>query len=93
MIHTIFVQTDTTVAALKKEARKRLMTGGVVVRLEETLSADDCEKIYAEFGPGAESFGLAAQVLLELWRHPSASDSLRASLSELPIEEIRRATA
>lgn len=90
-IHTIYVTPDTDLAALKKEARKRLMTGGVVIRLAAALNGDECERIRGVFAPHAEPFNLATQVMLELLKHPSLSEASRAAISSMPLDEVQAA--
>ena len=80
MIHTVYVKPEMTVAELRKLVRKKLMTGGAVIRLADELTGEDCERIYSEFSPNAEPFGLASEVLAELSKHPSLPETLRHSL-------------
>jgi hypothetical protein len=91
MIHRILVGPDTRVDELKKLVRKRLMTGGAVLRIAEDVTAGDLRAIVAEFAPGAESHGVQAAVLAEAARHPALPLELAALLRALGLPEVERA--
>lgn len=68
MIHTLFVSATTEPEALQKEFRKKLMTGGAIIRLEKGLSDDDLKLIAERFSPLVQPYNLAALVLEEVTR-------------------------
>jgi hypothetical protein len=90
MIHTIEVDSTSTVSELKKVFRKKLMTGGAVVRLRPGLSSEELESIMQTFGPNAEPHSLQEMVLVELAKAGQLTDSAKSKLLELPLPAIRR---
>lgn len=68
MIHKIEIDDTVTFDALAKEFRKKLMTGGAVVRLRDGLTSEQRERIRAEFEPHCKKFGIADEVIRELAR-------------------------
>ena len=66
MIHRVEIDETTSFEALKKEFRKKLMTGGAVVRIKPGLNEAQLAQIRAEFAPHCKSFGIADEVIKEL---------------------------
>jgi hypothetical protein len=66
MIHKFEIDDTVTFEELKREFRKKLMTGGAVVRLRSGLTPEQCERIRAEFEPHCNNFGIADEVIREL---------------------------
>ncbi len=91
MIHTLYVSAETEPAELKKQMRKKLMTGGAVVRLGDELSADELGQIFNRFSPVAERHSVAAEVLVQLAGKETLAPELRESLAALGIPEVNRA--
>ena len=90
MIHTLFVTPETEPEALRKLSRKKLMTGGAVVRLAPELGKEALHAIWAKFQPEAERFSLAAQVLTELAKHPELDEALNRNLRATNLPEVLR---
>lgn len=91
MIHTLLVSPETEPAELKKEMRKKLMTGGAVIRLAPELSTQELEMICEKFKPEAERFSLAAEVLVQAAKHTALGETKRLELRELNLPELSRA--
>lgn len=91
MIHTLFVTVDTSPETLKKEFRKRLMTGGCVIRLSTELTAADCQQILDRFLPHYYPNSAAAEVLRQLAQRATEAPDLRASLIALNDRAISEA--
>ena len=89
MIHTITIQVDTELTALKKDVRKKLMTGGAVVRLADSLSTEEigilAERYIAEYQPNA----ISEMVLCEIARDTRASPEIAQKLAEIPSASIQ----
>lgn len=66
MIHTIFIDENSEINGLKKEFRKKLMTGGAVIRLKPGLSEEQKNLVRNNFMPHAEPNNIAEMVLKEL---------------------------
>ena len=90
MIHTILVAGDVEPATLKKEFRKRLMTGGAVVRLCEGATENDARCLFEKFEAEAKRYNLAALVLEEVARMKGLPSELKVSLLSLEIPEVSR---
>ena len=90
MIHRISVGPETVVADLKKLVRKKLMTGGAVVRLDDAAKPEELRQILEIFTPGAEPHGIQAEVLAEIARHPACTPELEQSLRGLGLPGVDR---
>ncbi|MFN8389499.1 MAG: hypothetical protein U0136_04335 [Bdellovibrionota bacterium] len=88
MIHTVFVDTETALPELRKEVRKKLMTGGAVIRLRPGLSGEDRRRLFNSFLPNARPNSIAAQVLVQLAEAPDAEQALLAELTEVKLKEV-----
>ena len=82
MINTLIVDASTELDLLKKEARKLLMTGGAIIRLSDSLTAADCEMLFARFHPAADRFNLAGEVMRQLSRSKKLSPERQSQLEE-----------
>jgi hypothetical protein len=78
MIHTISI--DST--------RKKLMTGGAVLRLAPGLSAEELIEIGKQFLPGVVENNVNSMVLAELARCPELPKSFVKELENLGVESI-----
>ena len=67
------------------------MTGGAVLRIEDSAVEADLEKIFTRFSPAVERNNIAAEILVQIAGHPSLSDNLRSRLSEIELPEIQSA--
>lgn len=88
MIHKILVGPETDIQDLKKEVRKRLMTGGAVVRLRDGLGSEDLEKIIETYCPNVERHGVQASVLIEVAKSDKLSREMGEKLLLLGLPEI-----
>jgi len=93
MIHTILVSPETEHDELKKLMRKKLMTGGAVIRLSSELSNEQLEEICRKFSPLAERFSLAAEVLIQVAKHRALDSSTREELRTIGLPELSRTIA
>lgn len=93
MIHRIEVTSETDPAELKKLFRKKLMTGGAVIRLAQDVAAEDLRVIFTRFSPGAAPENLNSLVLAEIARAPQTDADLRRELSALALPNVQRALA
>ncbi len=75
MIHTIEINENSQIPELKKLFRKKLMTGGAVVRLAPGLDAKMYSVLFERFKEGAEPNSLQELVLRELVKMLSLSKS------------------
>lgn len=91
MIHTIEVDASTEIAALKKLARKKLMTGGAVIRLSPSLSTEEQNLVFDKFHTDATEYNLAGQVLVQLATKPDVEQALLERLSSLGLRVVDRA--
>ncbi len=89
MIHTIYVNADTEVATLKKVFRKKLMTGGAVIRLAEGLDGSGCWKIFERFAPEAVSHNLCSMVVRALYESPQTPADLQERLESLGLRNLK----
>ncbi len=90
MIHTIAVAPGLTPEELKKVLRKKLMTGGAVVRLKPGLTdAEKCE-LFEQFAPIAERHSAAALVLRALAQDPERTSALSEKLEQVSVPEVQR---
>ncbi len=82
MINILEIKADSTPASLLKEFRKKLMTGGATVKLNEHLSPEEVSGLYRLFAEGLveSAHGLSALVLAEIAKHGQLSSDIRASL-------------
>jgi hypothetical protein len=90
MIHTILIDTSVEPEALKKEFRKKLMTGGAVVRLPADLSDTGKNEIFATFAPHARPNNVCSMVLIELAKS-SPSFELAERLGATGFPQVQRA--
>ena len=74
MIHTIEVDADTDPEFLKKQFRKKLMTGGAVIRLKKGLSLLECERVVKKFLEFAAPHNFATMVIKEVLAMHRLSD-------------------
>ena len=81
MIHRIEVDASSKHEVLAKEFRKKLMTGGAVVRLSAGHTSEDLRCLFNEFAPVAKPHSLAELVLRELVDSDKLEPSLRAKLA------------
>ncbi len=102
MIHTLTVDEEFELGALRKEFRKKLMTGGAVVRIPAHLAEDNIENIFARLDQALDGtvptrHSIAEEILRELIRHEASSESLLqrigrySSLPSIHRELARRA--
>ena len=90
MIHTIAVAPGLTPEELKKLLRKKLMTGGAVVRLRPGLSEAQKHELFDVFAPVAERYSAAALVLRALAQDPTREESLTRKLEQVAVPEVAR---
>ena len=90
MIHTIEISDQTAVAPLKKLFRKKLMTGGAVLRLKADLSPEQLEHIFSAFSEGATEHNVQGMVLRELAKEQTLSQGLTEKLSALKLQAVSR---
>ena len=88
MIHTIVVTPETDPEEYRKQFRKKLMTGGAVVRLPVDLAEEGCRRIFEKFEPLAEAHGIAAEVIRQLARHPHTPREILARMQELKLKLV-----
>ena len=93
MIHTIYVDSDTELAELKKLFRKKLMTGGAVVRISSDVGHADLETIVGKFSNNVQRYSLQSLVLTEVAKRCSPEEELASKLTSLAIPEINRVLA
>ena len=93
MIHVVEVDAEISPDELRKIFRKKLMTGGAVLRLRDGLGANDLEKIYARFVDEALENNLAGLVLAELARAAVLPTALRENLTACGLQIVRQALA
>lgn len=93
MIHTLHVTPDSDLGTLQKEMRKRLMTGGAVIRIAEGVSELELQGLLERFLPEARPFNLATQVLVEIARSPEISLELRSRLKAANLPEVNQVLA
>ncbi|MCB0324271.1 MAG: hypothetical protein KDD69_11895 [Bdellovibrionales bacterium] len=93
MIHTLVIDGQSDPNGLLKEFRKKLMTGGAVVRLPDTLSAAELERVVERFTPEAAPHNLHSMVLVEVAKHASLTEALRSKLADLSLPNVQRALA
>ena len=91
MIHTLYVSATTEPEALQKEFRKKLMTGGAVVRLNEGLTETELTSIAERFFADAKRYNLSALVLEEISKVRSLPEALASQLERTNIPEILKA--
>ncbi len=91
MIHTLVVDADTYLADLKKNFRRKLMTGGAVIRLKDGLTAAEQRAIFNRFRGEAQPNNIAAQVLVQLASLAEADAEVLAELSTITLQEVRAA--
>jgi len=91
VIHVVEIDAEISPDELRKQFRKKLMTGGAVLRLREGLSTQDLEKLYANFVDEALENNLAGLVLAELARAEQLPNKLRESLTSSGLSIVRRA--
>jgi len=91
MIHTLEIDCESEPQGLRKLFRKKLMTGGAVVRLKADLSPDEREQIFQTFAPDAKEHSLDAMVLTELAKSCGVEDGLYPKLEETRLVSVTRA--
>ena len=87
MIHKISVAPDTERKALLKEMRKRLMTGGAVIRLESERKWPqiDQQQLLETYASSATVGSVDELVLEQLAQLPTLAASVREALSRLSL--------
>lgn len=88
MIHAITVTPDTALEDLRKLYRKKLMTGGAVLRLAPDLCADDLELMFERFSTDAGPNNLQTEVLEQIARHEACGPWLAEKLSSLNLPRV-----
>lgn len=91
MIHTLFVSPETTFEGLKKDFRKKLMTGGAIVRLLEGLEGEDLRIICERFLPESKRHSLAAMVLEQVALNKKLPFDLKTTLLKTDLPEVKEA--
>jgi hypothetical protein len=91
MIHTVIVDRLATPASLKKEFRKKLMTGGAVLSLSSELSEDDILELVTRFSADAHSNNLSELCLLEIAKLATELPLVRSALENLNSPKIQQA--
>ena len=91
MIHTIVIDSTTKPDELRKIFRKKLMTGGAVIRLAPGLTPEQLVEIGREFLPGVVENNVNSMVLSELARCPELPESFARELENLGVENVKRA--
>ena len=90
MIHRVEITPELSVAELKKVFRKRLMTGGAVVRLAESVQPEHYSELIARFGDGAVENGVQSLVLVELAECDALSEEQQLALAKLGLKNVSR---
>ena len=80
MIHKILINEKTDLKELKKLFRKKLMTGGAVIRLEEGLNESQLISIYETFSIETEPNNVQSMVLRELAKESALPRQIRTKL-------------
>ncbi|MCB0344828.1 MAG: hypothetical protein KDD66_06915 [Bdellovibrionales bacterium] len=93
MIHKIFVNQETDPAALKKLYRKKLMTGGAVIRLESGIELPQLCELYEKFCESASQTNLQTEVLEQIACHPDCSRELAGKLESLGLRRVSKVLA
>jgi hypothetical protein len=91
MIHTVFVDAGTEPENLKKEIRKKLMTGGAVIRIRNGLTEAEQRAIFRQFSSEALPNSIAAQVLVQLARLDGVYPEILAELRTVRLAEVQAA--
>jgi hypothetical protein len=86
MIHTLSVDENFELSALKKEFRKKLMTGGAVIRIAGDVSEQGIERIFLKLeeelvDAAPIKNGIIEEVLKEIVRHRSTSDCIISKIT------------
>lgn len=88
MIHVLEIDENSEPVAVKKAFRKKLMTGGGVVRLKAGLSEDQLAHLVEVFSAGVVANGVQAMVLREVAKVSNLSSELRGRLQSLDLKEV-----
>lgn len=88
MISTLEIDSTTDPTELKKLLRKKLMTGGAVIRLRSGASKLDQRTIFDRFAPVQVRHSAAALVLVELAGAPDLDPAVLGDLIRLESPEI-----
>lgn len=89
-IHTIEIEESTELPELKKLFRKKLMTGGAVLRLQAGLDTKALHELFQRFSPDALEHNIASMVLREIAKSPNLSQELKSLLEETNIVSVQR---
>lgn len=90
MIHTVYVDANTDVNALKKVFRKKLMTGGAVIRLADGLNEEQMWQIFHQFAADAVSHNVCSMVLRELAESPQTPPELLERLHAMGLQNLKK---
>ena len=93
MIHTVEVDTEISPSTLQKEFRKKLMTGGAILKVKSDLSAEDRLALFHRYLELAGRNNLASLVLIELARAAELSGELSALLAASDVPGVSQALA
>jgi hypothetical protein len=91
MIHTVYVDAETDLLGLKKEVRKKLMTGGAVIRLRDGLTPAEQRAIFNRYSSEARPNSIAAQVLVQLAHRAETDPAIVAELEGVTLHEVKEA--
>lgn len=91
MIHTIDITKESTPLEVKKVFRKRLMTGGAVVRLSQGLDAETLESLTDAFLLEATEHNVQGAVLREIASAQALPQSVRKRLFQAQLAVVDRA--
>ncbi len=88
MIHTIEVTKELSHEELKKELRKKLMTGGAVIRIAPGATDEELMIILDRYLPVAEPYSAAAQVLRAIAQRDSLPVEIEKKLLNSGLAEV-----
>lgn len=91
MIHLLEITPDIDLVELRKQFRKRLMTGGAVVRLAPGLSPEQRRRIFERFCADAAGDNVESMVLVQLALEEGLADDLIDDLAKLSLQPVARA--
>lgn len=90
MIHRVEVDEETAPEELKKLFRKRLMTGGAVIRLRSGINFTGQEKLLARYLPLVQPNNIGSLVLRELAKERPLSPKVEEALRGLGYSLIQK---